>query len=120
MPYGAKEGCSKIFKLFCEKFSTVVLDFEGTINAQLIERIAKSALSEEAAKKLTASEGQGIPPPQSADQTASTSTLPRRRKPGSLSYSQWKRKGNYLKSLEAIYLKFRETESGEKNHPREV
>ncbi|GFY74354.1 hypothetical protein TNIN_268461 [Trichonephila inaurata madagascariensis] len=91
MPYGAKEDCSEIFRLVDDKFPTGILNSDETINAQLIERIAKRVLSEEAAKKSTASEGQGIPPPQSADLTATSSTLPRR-KPGSLSYSQWIRK----------------------------
>ncbi|GFY45721.1 hypothetical protein TNIN_383181 [Trichonephila inaurata madagascariensis] len=97
MPYGAKKGCSKIFRLVDDKFPKSILPSDETINAQLIERIAKRVLSEEAAKKLTASENQGIPPPKSADLTATSSTLPRRRKPGSLSYSQWKRKkGKYF------------------------
>ncbi|GFW09018.1 hypothetical protein TNCV_806951 [Trichonephila clavipes] len=94
MPYGAKEGYSKIFRLVDEKFEKGISDSDEIINPQLIERIAKSVLSEEAAKKLPASKGQGIPPPQSADQTAS-----RRRKPSSLSYCQWKREREISKRL---------------------
>ncbi|GFW09017.1 hypothetical protein TNCV_3475631 [Trichonephila clavipes] len=96
MPYGAKEGYSKIFRLVDEKFEKGISDSDEIINPQLIERIAKSVLSEEAAKKLPASKGQGIPPPQSADQTASR---PRRRKPSSLSYCQWKREREISKRL---------------------
>ncbi|GFW09014.1 hypothetical protein TNCV_3475601 [Trichonephila clavipes] len=99
MPYGAKEGCSKIFRLVDDKFPKVILRSGETINPQLIERIAKSVLFEEAEKKLPASEVKQIPPPESADQTASSSTLARRRKQSYLSYSQLKQKKKVSKSL---------------------
>ncbi|GFQ82147.1 hypothetical protein TNCT_446491 [Trichonephila clavata] len=95
-PYGAKEDCSKVFRLVNQNFPQDIIDSDETINPQLIERITRKLLFENAMKNLPAASGRRTRPrisagkaPASSSSSSSSGTIPRQREPDSLSYSQW-------------------------------
>lgn len=114
IPYGANNGCSKIYRLFRENMPSDILFSEEIINFNVIERCIRMALFDDTIKNLPVNKGLGIPPhnlvikeafkdtEQSADQAASSSSssvLPRQRSHSTLSYSQYKHKKEMAKSL---------------------